>query len=197
MNQKQLLLLAGMGSVLICMFFCVADLKANVKPLREVIKEREKAEDQVRFRATEPLIRAIHADLLTIRGDYPELSAYNDSNLFLARDRKESWQRERKITYNSLMLSNNRPAEKGVKFDISFCSRRGPKVYCGFGQNFGHHYVWQENKLTGLGIHLTCSIDSNNPELLRDISRICDERAGGTMEIVQQRNVRNIGLSNK
>lgn len=195
MTKQQFLLFGGMLTVLGFMFVRVADLKANVKPLRQVIKEKEEVEDQIRFRATEPLIRAIHADFLAIRSDYPELAAYTNANLFLAMNRGSSWQRERKITYNSLLLSNNQPAAEGVRFEVSFCSRRGPKYYCGFGQNFGHHYVWQENKLTGLGISLTCSIDSNNLELLRAISHICDEKAGGTMEIVQQRNAINLGSS--
>lgn len=184
--------MVGMLLVLGGVFARVSDLKAHVIPLRTVLKQREDAENRIRFRVTDPLIRRIHADVMSLRSDYRELAGYSNANLFLAPDRETDWQRERKITYNTLLQSNNQPAQQGIKFDISFCSRRGPLAYCGYGQNFGQHYVWQENNVPGLGITLSCSIDSSNPELLREISRICDERAGGTMEIVQQRNAINL-----
>ncbi len=193
MTKKQIGLLIGMAAVLGFMFVRTAELKAKVVPLREVIKEREKKEDMIRFRATAPIIRAVHVRIAELRSDFPELSGYGQDNLFLVPEHTANWQRERKIFYNSLLRNNDRPASEGVKITVMFCSRRGPQNYCGFGQNFGQHYVWQENKITGLGTSLACAIDSSNPDLLREISRICDETAGGTMEIVQQRNIRNLG----
>lgn len=193
MTHKQTGLLIAMFAVLGLMFMRVAALKANVEPLREVIKAREQKEDMIRFRATAPMILAIHKRIKALRSDYPELNGYGDDNLFLVSNHDPSWRGQRKIFFNSLLRNNDRPAPQGIKLHIMFCSRRGPQYYCGFGQNFGQHYLWQENQIPNLGIGLSCSIDSSNPELLQQISRICDETAGGTMEIVQQRNIRQRG----
>ena len=189
MAKRQIGIFLAMIVVLGFVFARVAYLKEHVRPLREILKEREKQEDLIRHRATEPIIRSVHMQLMALRDDFPELSGYGPGNLFVQAEYAVGWQHQRRIFFNSLLQNNDRPAPDGIKLHVSFCSRNGPLYYCSHGQIFGRYYIWQENKIRNLGISLTCSIDSSNPALLREISRICDETAGGTMEIIQQQNI--------
>lgn len=190
MTAKQVMLLSGMCVVLGLVFVRVGQLKANVVPLRDVIKEREEREDRIRFQATAPILKTVHDRILKLRSDYPEIAGYSDANLFLLNKHKPHWYQERKIFFDSLLQNNDKPASDGLKLTVQFCGRRGPLSYCHFGRDFSQHYLWQESKLGYLKTSLSCSIDTNNIELLHTISRICEEEAGGTMEIVRQRNIR-------